>query len=505
MYEAKYKRYITKSQSRFAEREEILRNAVPFSRGRSAVKNAGVPLYYTSGKLYVDSSDSHSIIIGPTGCKKTRTTVFTTVGSIIEAGESAVINDPKGEIYRKTAGRAQAAGAKVYVLNLRRPGSSHCWNPMAQAYRYHSEGREAEAIQSINDFVDSVCAPNTACTADRYWIDSAKIYLTALALSLMDSVPLEHFNIRNLIQMCYEENRHGLRNLLAEMDPASTASFGLHTVLDLDAEKTRSCIFSTLFSALSPFTQNSVLQNMLCGSSFDIAELGDTQTIVYVIYPDERQSLSFLVNAFFTQCYETLIVTAGEKVNERLSVRVNFVLDEFSNLPQIPSFDNRISEARSRNIRYFLYIQSFNQLKQKYSECAETILSNCSNWLCFSSKEIEFLSKLSAVCGKEVDYNGIEHDLVSPFDMQHLVKEREFAEVLIVRQGEYPYVAELPDIDYVEPFASYKEVRLSDIEVDNNGKFLSFRQWVDGIHTGRFRFPFHKSAAKRNPRRSASA
>ncbi len=503
MYESKYKRYITKSQSRFAEREEILKNAVPFSKGRSKIKNAGVPVYYASGKLYVDNSDSHSIIIGPTGCKKTRTTVFSTVGSIIESGESAVINDPKGEIYRKTAGRAEKLGAKVYVLNLRKPGTSHCWNPMAQAYRYNAEGKEAEAVQSINDFVDSVCAPSEECTDDRYWIDAAKTYLTALALSLMVSVPMDHFNIKNLIQLCLEENRHYLKSMLEDMDPHSTAAFGLHTVLDLEADRTRSCIFGTLFAALSPFTQNTILQNMLCDSTFDITKLGDRQTVIYIIYPDERRNLSFLVNAFFTQCYETLIVTASDRDRERLPVRVNFVLDEFSNLPAIPNFDNRISEARSRNIRYILCIQSYNQLKQKYRDCAETILSNCSNWLCFSSKEIEFLSKISAVCGKEVDYNGIEHDLVSPFDMQHLVKEKEYAEVLIVRQGEYPYVAKLPDIDCIEPFASYEDTKLTDIKVENNGKFMSFRQWVAGINAGRFNFPYRKNEKKPNSRRSA--
>jgi len=265
-------------------------------------------------------------------------------------------------------------------------------------------------------------------------------------------------------------------------------------------EKTKSCIHSTTLAIVSPFIQNSKLLRMLCDSSFDIASIGSKQTIVYVIYPDEKKSLNFLVNAFLTQCYETLITTAADAPFERLPVRVNFVLDEFSNLPEIANFDNRISEARSRNIRYHIFIQSFEQLTQKYSKCAETILSNCSNWLCFSSKELNFLSKISAVCGKEVDYNGVEHDLISPFDMQHLVKTREYAEVLVIRQGSYPYVAKLPDFDQVKMFRDFKESKLQELSVKSDAKFISFVDWYNKIASGSFRIPFPAEPSVRRKR-----
>lgn len=492
-YEAKYRKYMTKSQSRFAERGEILAVSEKLDQKKGHTVS-GIPLYYEKDRMYVDNSDSHTVVVGPTGCKKSRVTVFPTVCTIIEAGESAVVNDPKGEIYRRTASLARGMGADVRVINFRDPIYSDHWNPLAQAYRLHTDGRENEAIQSINDFVNSIVTPSLKCTNDRYWIDTAAAYLNALAMILMDSVPEEYYNLSNLIKLSYEDNRHTLSNMLDLMDQSTTAAFGLHTVLDLQAEKTSSCVFSSLLSMLSPFIQNVGLLNCLCDNNIDIGAIGERQTIIYVIYPDEKNSLSFLVNAFFTQCYETLVAVAAAG-NDRLPLRVNFVLDEFSNLPAISNFDNRISEARSRNIRYFLFIQSYDQLRQKYHECAETIISNCNNWVCFGSKEIDFLNKLSAVCGREVDYNGVEHDLISPFDMQHLIKKPEGVEVLIVKQGMYPYVVELPDFDYIKRFRGMSNASLRRVSSVSNAKFFTFSEWTRGIDRHTFKFPYRKKSA----------
>lgn len=63
MYEAKYQKYITKSNSRFSEPEEVIAHAIPLSN--NLAKNAsGIPLYYSSNKtLYVDNEDNHTLVV----------------------------------------------------------------------------------------------------------------------------------------------------------------------------------------------------------------------------------------------------------------------------------------------------------------------------------------------------------------------------------------------------------------------------------------------------------
>lgn len=491
MFEAKYRKYITMNETRFAEAEEMIEACKEAFDGS---RSAGIPICYKDGRLFVDNEDNHTLVVGPTGCKKTRVTVYSTIASIIEAGESAVINDPKGEIYRMTSERAKEKGAEVQVLNLRNPTCSHGWNPLYQAKKFKEEGLDDEAQQCVNDFSKTIFAPLMDNTVDNYWGDSASIFLTALILMLMDSVDSKYFNLKTLIPFCYENSQFVLKKIVDKMDQTSTAAFGLRTVIDLGAEKTKSCIYSTLLSSISPLASNPKLLEMLCENTIDVESIGKKQTLIYVIYPDEKESLNFLVNLFITQCYETLVSVAGRSENDRLPVRVNFILDEFSNLAPIENFSNRISEARSKNIRYFILIQSFGQLKEKYSNSAETIISNCNNWICFSSKEMEFLNKISAICGKEMDYNGREKDLISPFAMQYLKKTRETSEVLIIKQGQYPFVSQLPDFaqleiskKYVQSF-DYNEPRIRTVYS------LTPTQWYDRIIAKEFKIPFASAA-----------
>ena len=93
-----------------------------------------------------------------------------------------------------------------------------------------------------------------------------------------------------------------------------------------------------------------------------------------------------------------------------------------------------------------------------------------------------------------MDYNGIEHSLVSPFQIQYLRKSKEFPEVLIIKQGIHPYVAELPDFDCVDDFRNYKEMNLLDIDVYSKARFISFDEWRSGIRNGEFRYPFLSAA-----------
>jgi hypothetical protein len=156
------------------------------------------------------------------------------------------------------------------------------------------------------------------------------------------------------------------------------------------------------------------------------------------------------------------------------------VLEEFSNLPPVENFENRISEARGHNIRYFLFGQSFGQLKNKYKENADTIISNC-EWIIFPSKEYEFLSTVSKMCGKEYDYYGMEHDLVGVSEMQHLKKYADGAEALILKSGQYPFITKLPDYEYIKVFEHYPEATFDEVKSTFTPTFLGFYDWIEGI------------------------
>lgn len=472
MFESKYSRYVNNNTTRFAEENEIIENLV------STEKGSGVPLYAKKKTVYVDNMDNHSMIIGGTGCGKSRAVCKTLIKSIITNKESAVINDPKGELYRTTANTAKQTH-NIKVLNLRSPELSDHWNPLYLIYEYYTSGQISKAQQAIDEFSIELMS-KTSNKNDRYWDMVASTYISKIIeLCLIFSKEFSHFTLENILPLCNENAENTIRSLVGYVPDLSEAmTSGITAVLDVCADKTKSCIYGVIHTGLSDLIKSDTILNLFNSNEIDFYDLAKKPTLIYVIYPDEKQSMNNIVNSFLTQSYTALLDICNGNIEDKLPIRVNFVLDEFSNLTAIQSFDNRISEARSKNIRYHLFCQSMNQLSEKYGDkIAETILSNCTNWICFSSKEIKFIDTISKLCGNVVDYNSREKPLISSSELQYLIKGNKGVEVLILRQGVRPYVVTLPYYDYLYP--SENDVVVDDKQSDlNNHSRLAARDWL---------------------------
>jgi type IV secretion system protein VirD4 len=138
-------------ENRLATEDEFIRN-LSSQDVNDDCETSGVPFYYKGGKVYTDISDSHTLIFGNTGSKKTRNFCIPSVYMIGMAGESMIISDPKGEIYRNTSGFLADKGYSVKVLNLRNPEKSSRWNPLLLPYRYYKNDNTDKAIELISDF-----------------------------------------------------------------------------------------------------------------------------------------------------------------------------------------------------------------------------------------------------------------------------------------------------------------------------------------------------------------
>ena len=85
----------------------------------------------------------------------------------------------------------------------------------------------------------------------------------------------------------------------------------------------------------------------------------------------------------------------------RLPVHVRFILDEFSNIGQIPKFEKLIATIRSREISASVILQAQSQLKAIYKDNADTIVGNCDTTLFLGGKEKTTLKEMSEILGKE--------------------------------------------------------------------------------------------------------
>ncbi len=483
------KYFTTNSETRWANKSEIISECEKLDLATEKYSCAGLPMINDGKTAYVDDKDNHSLIFGSTGSKKSRLFCMPTLRFIIGAGESFVVTDPKGELFERTSGAAKANGYDVVVLNYRDLSRSDSWNPFAVPYNlYHSGDKEA-AVSRLNDFINAISEKHEKGSKDIFWINAAKSVALSIVITMLEVCTFEECNLKTFTRFCTEFAK-GMTDALSiklynleDSDIIKNNLFDLMQLVPADSiarlnydgiagssDKAKGDVQSMLFTVVGIFlTQEALVRNMST-TSFDIDSIGTKKTAVYLIVPDERTSYHFIATTFIKQCYELLIIKAQENKNRQLPVRVNFVLDEFANIPKVPDMPSMISAARSRNIRFFLVLQSMHQMKEKYGNEAQTIKGNCENWVFLSSKEIDLLDEISSLCGKVSLEAGItveKQPLISISQLQRLNKQR--GEALIFCGRQYPFITEMADIDDCD-FATYPCVELT---ASDNAKMVS--------------------------------
>lgn len=451
------------SENRLATEKEFI-SKLSKQNVNEDCSSSGIPLYYKNGTVYTDASDSHTLIFGNTGSKKTRNFCIPSVYTIGMAGESMIISDPKGEIYRNTSGFLSHKGYSIKVLNLRNMEKSSRWNPLMLPYHYYKNGDTDKAVEMVSDLCMQLKA-QVHSDKDLYWENQAMDLLLGMILMLFecesDENKVHMESIQRLrmyieVESSTEPKSSVFWDLIRSFPTSSFVRYKLASVYSLrNVEKTLNCVISTMDSMMRSFIFNKKLMNLMSTSEISFSDISDKKTALYLITPDEKTTFHFLVSVFVKQCYENLIDTAQNYDTGSLPVRVNFILDEFSNFPKIADMPAMISAARSRNMRFLLVVQSKQQLLTEYGDDAETIKSNCKNWIYLSCRELNLLKEIEELCGV-VNIDGRQYPLLTITQLQKLKIGWEDSQALILRSGIAPFISWVKDFS-VYPQAEYEE------------------------------------------------
>lgn len=427
---------LTYQDSRMATPEEFKETLRAVSLKGSAQAAAGPVLYREGDTIYVDDTDTHSMILGDTGSMKTLRFVLPLIYTCAAAGESMLIVDPKGELCKKTHRHLEKQGYQVVTLNFRTPHlSPDRWNPLSRiAEAYHRGGMgKQEAMLLLNDliaelFYDKPCK-------DPYWNESAGQFCLGLAQLMLEVEEKEDFNMKNLLQWRYEKYLDGTLQSTFDMLPRDWEGYqNLAGTLLLEAQNTKSCILSTFDQMLRLFKSSPELTEMLSENTFNVSSMGVRKMAVFLVVPDEKTTYHPLASMFVAQSYAALLELA-EKFNSALPLRVNYILEEFCNMPKLPELLPMLTAARSRNIRLHLVIQSYGQMVAKYGEQdSRAVMDNCSNLIYLHSRELSFLNYVSQLAGR----NAYGRPLISASRLQRLKKN----ETLIFHDRCYPFLAQ---------------------------------------------------------------
>lgn len=403
---------------------------------------AGIPLVNDGKRLWVDNGEYHNLVIGSTGSGKSQTVVEPMVELLIKKGESMIITDPKGELYRAASSYMQERGYNVVVLNFRDPQKGNAWNPLTLPYQYYKEKNYDKATELLDDVALNILYDPNNKSGDPFWEKSAADYFSGLALGLFEDAEQDEINLNSINYMStVGEEKFAASNFIKEYftlkGEASNAYVFASNTINSPTD-TKGGILAVFRQKIRLFASRENLSEMLSYSDFDMRNIGKEKTAVFIVIHDEKTTYHGLATIFIKQCYETLIDVAQAN-GGKLPYRTNFILDEFANMPPLKDVTTMVTAARSRAIRFTFIIQNFAQLKSVYgNEDAETIKGNCGNLVYLISTELAALEEISKMCG-EVKSSDKDKTASTPLVTVTDLQKLKLFEAIIIRWRLSPF------------------------------------------------------------------
>ena len=340
------------------------------------------------------------LVIGGSGSGKTR---FFVKPNLMQMTTSYCVTDPKGTILVECGKMLQKGGYKIRSLNTINFKKSMHYNPFAYIRS------EKDILKLVNVIIANTKGDGEKSGED-FWVKAERLLYCALIGYIYYEAPEEEKNFITLLDLInaseareddenYKSPVDMLFDRLAEREPEHFA-VKQYVKFKQAAGKTLKSILISCGARLAPFDIKE-LRDLMEYDELELDTLGDEKTALFVIISDTDDTFNFVVAIMYSQLFNLLCDKADNEYGGRLPVHVRCLLDEFSNIGQIPKFEKLISTIRSREISACIILQAQSQLKAIYKDNADTIIGNCDTTLFLGGKEKSTLKELSETLGKE--------------------------------------------------------------------------------------------------------
>ena len=397
--------------SHLATKEEIKNRLQEISQ-KEVIDKSGIPLFYGNDKIYIDNSETHNLIIGSTGSGKTQAFILPMINLSKRAGESMIINDPNGELYRICANDLEKENYKTIILDFKDAKFGNNWNPFILIYHYYINQEHDLAIRLLEELGYYLFYEPNSNETDPFWINTTIDYFTGLVLYLFEKQAEDKINLLNIYQLSNwmkEDSNH--KEVLKQISKNSEIYYNLAGTLEAPPE-TKGSILSVFNQKIKKYISRRNITNMLCNNDISIDEILEEPTAVFIV-SGASDYANNLIPLFVTQ----IIECARNNDNHK---RINLLLDEFDSMIPIKNFSSMIQSSRSLNIRFTITINSYAHLNYLYGEQNARLLRYCfGNIIYLLSEDMPTIEEFSKYCGT-IKEEGKEQPLISTEELRIL-------------------------------------------------------------------------------------
>lgn len=327
------------------------------------------------------------IVVGPPGSIKTTgfvlnnifhiATIYKELYEQIKERADLVITDPKPELYPLTAAKLKELDYDIYVLDFIDLKHGDSLNAMEYIHD------DKVLIEIAQGYVDSVEKSTSGGESDDgFWAEQEGQALAAIMGYVKQKLPKEKHNFTTVLQVLTSEEIANIEKAKTFFDRNNVAGapkqLWKNFLAVADNDKTRANILGGLAGKLKLFAIEGI-QRITNKTTVDISKLGNEKEkpmALFILMPDGDKTFSPIINVMLNIVFKQLYKSA-RKTRNRLVNPVYFIIEEMANIGKFPNILEMLGTMRGRRIYPMMIWQSLAQMRQRYGNAWEDIVSMC--------------------------------------------------------------------------------------------------------------------------------
>lgn len=345
-------------------------------------------IYIGSG-TYAYDKQGHILTLGGTRGGKGVNCILPNLLNVSHYKGSWFIIDVKGELAAVSARLQRANGQNVMILD---PWAMHTtegatYNPLDLVIEQTDPDN---LIDDISIIAEMIVPKETK--SEQFWENKARSLIAGMILHLLMTKTKEERTLGKIWQWL-RLPQEGLDDLLTDMAVSDSEIVKATANEYIGILQTATKMFQSIMAVAqekTDFLKSPALQKSLNQSSFNIGDITNGKTTLYVIIPPDKLDSHY-------QWLRLVMTTALRSAVRNRNKRVTFLLDEFAALGYLPEIKTALSTYAGYNITMWPIVQDLGQLKRLYGESWETFISNTAVRQFLSVSDVfslEYLSKL---------------------------------------------------------------------------------------------------------------
>ncbi|HEY0329892.1 MAG TPA: type IV secretory system conjugative DNA transfer family protein [Rhodopseudomonas sp.] len=307
-----------------------------------------------SGFVHWDG-DGHLLTLAPTRSGKSVTTI---IPNLLRYRGSAVVLDPKGELYEATSAWRAANVGPVYRIAPFDDGSDartanfprHGFNPLFRLRSQH-QARGLAQLMFPRD-------PN----GQEFFNDDAVSFLTGLIQYILNAAPPDRRNL-GTVREATSAPIDRFKSLATHMasSPLVAVREAANNVLGKSGDRGLPNLRDTLHSKLALWSDPALLA-ATDRDDVDFTKLKDSPATVYITVPlNLHEAYAPFIKVLLKAALDAMLDNPAQP-----KIPVLFVLDEFLSLGPFADFRNAIRTHAAAGVRLWFFLQDMGTLEEHY-------------------------------------------------------------------------------------------------------------------------------------------